>query len=62
MSKEYSCSLCKKVFNQKIDYTRHQNKKSPCISLSEMEKINKKREIIIDTKTELINVFKNSST
>ncbi len=36
MSKQYFCDLCKKVFNQKIDFTRHQNKKAPCITLTEM--------------------------
>ena len=36
MSKHYTCDLCKKVFNQKIDFTRHQNKKAPCISLNEI--------------------------
>ena len=40
MSKHYTCDLCKKVFNQKIDFTRHQNKKAPCISLNEIQKIN----------------------
>ena len=53
MSKEYSCELCKKIFNQKIDYTRH--KKTPCITLTEIEQINK----TTDNKTTLINVFKN---
>jgi type I restriction-modification system DNA methylase subunit/restriction endonuclease S subunit len=58
MSKEYSCDLCKKVFNQKIDFTRHTNKKSPCITLKEMENINKEKELKSDNKTILINVFK----
>jgi len=58
MSKEYSCVLCKKVFNQKIDFTRHTNKKSPCITLKEMENINKEKELKSDNKTILINVFK----
>jgi len=53
MLKEYSCELCKKIFNQKIDYTRH--KKTPCITLTEIEQINK----TTDNKTTLINVFKN---
>lgn len=58
MSKEYSCDLCKKIFNQKIDFTRHKNKKSPCITLKEMENINKEKELKSDNKTILINVFK----
>jgi type I restriction-modification system DNA methylase subunit/restriction endonuclease S subunit len=58
MSKEYCCNLCKKVFNQKIDLTRHQNKKAPCITLSEMEKINQEKEVKNDNKNTLINLFK----
>src|SRR3989304_850085 len=58
-SKQYSCDLCKKVFNQKIDFTRHQNKKAPCITLTEMQQISKTKEIKMDKKTTLINVFKN---
>jgi type I restriction enzyme M protein len=55
MSKEYTCELCKKVFNLKIDYTRHKN----CITLTEMQQINKSEEVKNDNKTTLINVFKN---
>jgi type I restriction-modification system DNA methylase subunit len=58
MSKQYSCDLCKKVFNQKIDFTRHQNKKAPCITLTEMQQINQTKEIKMDNKTTLISVFK----
>lgn len=59
MSKQYSCDLCKKVFNQKIDFTRHQNKKAPCITLTEMQQISQTKEVKIDNKTTLISVFKN---
>ena len=59
MSKEYCCDLCKKIFNQKIDYTRHQNKKMPCISLTEIQKMNQTKEIKMDNKTILISAFKN---
>lgn len=58
MSKTYTCELCKKVFNQKIDFTRHQNKKSSCISLSEMQQITQNKEVKMDLKNTLINVFK----
>jgi type I restriction enzyme S subunit len=58
MSKQYSCDLCKKVFNQKIDFTRHQNKKSPCISLTEMQQMSQTKEVKHDNKTTLISVFK----
>jgi len=60
MSKEYICDLCKKVFNQKIDFTRHQNKKTPCISLNEIQKIQKINEVKTDSKSTLINIFKSS--
>lgn len=59
MSKQYICDLCKKSFNQKIDFTRHQNKKTLCISLTEMEKITQTKEIKIDNKSNLTSVFKN---
>lgn len=58
MSKQYSCDLCKKVFNQKIDFTRHQNKKAPCITLTEMQQITQTKEVKMDNKTTLISVFK----
>jgi type I restriction-modification system DNA methylase subunit/restriction endonuclease S subunit len=58
MSKEYICNLCNKVFNQKNDYTRHINKKTPCISMNEIQKINKVNDIKKDLKTVLINLFK----
>ena len=57
MSKQYSCDLCKKVFNQKIDFTRHQNKKAPCITLTEMQQISQTKEVKMDNKTTLIRVF-----
>jgi len=59
MSKQYSCDLCKKVFNQKIDFTRHKNKKAPCISLTEMQQITQTKEVKMDNKNTLISVFKN---
>ena len=59
MSKQYSCDLCKKVFNQKIDFTRHQNKKAPCITLTEIQQISQTKEVKMDNKTTLISVFKN---
>lgn len=56
--KSYSCELCKKVFTQKCDYTRHKIKKAPCISLEEMEQIAKAKETSNDTKSHLTSVFK----
>ena len=57
--KSYTCELCKKVFAQKIDYTRHKIKKAPCISLEEMEELVKTKEASNDTKSQLINAFNN---
>jgi type I restriction-modification system DNA methylase subunit/restriction endonuclease S subunit len=55
----YTCEFCKKVFNQKIDFTRHQNKKAPCITLTEMQQISQTKEVKMDNKTTLIKLFKN---
>ena len=56
--KTYCCDLCKKVFNQKIDFTRHTNKKAPCISLTEMQQVVQAKEQTADMKGRLIKVFK----
>ena len=56
--KSYTCELCKKVFAQKIDYTRHKIKKAPCISLEEMEQLAKAKQSSIDSKSQLVGVFK----
>ena len=59
MSKQYFCDLCKKVFTQKIDFTRHQNKKAPCITLIEIQQLSQVKEVKMDNKNTLISVFKN---
>jgi len=59
MTTRYSCDLCKKVFNQKIDFTRHRDKKTPCITLTEMQQISQTNELKMDNKTTLIRSFKN---
>ena len=58
MTKQYSCDLCKKVFNQKNDFTRHKNKKTSCISLAEIQQINEIKEVNSDDKAALTNTFK----
>lgn len=61
MAKEYICELCKKIFRQKVDLTRHQNKKAPCININEMKtliEMESKDKRMAD-KRQLINVFKN---
>ena len=59
MTTPYTCELCKKIFAQKIDYTRHKNKKTPCITIDEIKEIVQIKEIKTDDKNILINVFKN---
>ena len=49
MTTQYTCDLCKKVFTQKIDFTRHTNRKAPCITLEKMHEITKKIEQTSDT-------------
>lgn len=57
MPKQYTCDLCKKVFNQKIDFTRHQNKKAPCITLTEMQQISQTKEVKTEFKINLSTIF-----
>lgn len=57
MSKHYTCELCKKEFNQKIDFTRHQNKKAPCITLTEMQQISQTKEVKTEFKINLSTIF-----
>ena len=54
----YTCELCKKVFKQKIDFTRHQNKKAPCVTLTQLQQLNQTKEVQTDTKNALISIFK----
>ncbi len=59
MPKEYTCELCNKVFPQKSDYIKHKNKKSPCISLNQIQEICQTNIVNTDIKTNLINTLKN---
>jgi len=59
MSKQYNCELCGKSFNQKGDFTKHKNKKAPCISLSQMTELAQTQQVKTDIKTTLISIFKN---
>ena len=58
MTTQYTCDLCKKVFTQKIDFTRHKNKKAPCITLEKMHEITQKIEQTSDVKGRLIQTLK----
>ena len=57
MSKLYTCELCKKEFNQKSDFTKHQNNKVSCITIDNIQIPIQLKEIKTDNKTALINVF-----
>ena len=57
MSKQYTCELCNKVFNQKIDFTRHQNKKAPCITIDKMHELTQTKGAKTDFKTNLSTIF-----
>ena len=57
MSKQYTCELCNKVFNQKIDFTRHKNKKAPCITIDKMQKLTQIKEEKGEFKTKLSGIF-----
>jgi type I restriction-modification system DNA methylase subunit/restriction endonuclease S subunit len=55
----YTCELCKKEFLQKGDLSKHQKKKTPCITMEQIQALTKIKEATTDTKTKLISVFKN---
>jgi type I restriction enzyme S subunit len=59
MGKDYCCELCGKIFEQKCDYDRHKNKKSPCVSIEKIEEIVQQKKENNDTKTGLATLFKN---
>jgi type I restriction enzyme M protein len=55
----YTCELCKKEFSQKGDLTKHMKKKTPCITMEQIQSLEQSKEINMDIKSKLINVFKN---
>ena len=55
MTKTYYCEFCKKLFDQKIDYTRHSQNRRSCVSLKEIQQIVQTG----DNKSILTNEFKN---
>ena len=57
MTKEYHCELCKKVFNQKIDFTRHTNKKTSCISIDKMQSLTQTKDAKSEYKINLSTIF-----
>lgn len=55
---KFICNLCKKDFRQKSDYTKHINKKSPCVSIQEIQNLTQSITINNDNKTKLTTIFK----
>ena len=55
---EYTCELCKKKFSQKNDLTRHQKKKTSCITFDEMQQIIQTKHVKEDNKIKFINELK----
>ena len=39
MTTTYKCDLCKKIFKQKGDYTKHIKRTSACVSLDKLKNI-----------------------
>ena len=54
----YTCELCKKDFSQKGDLDKHKKKKTPCITMEQIQTMVQTQEVNTDRKTELKNVFK----
>lgn len=53
----YTCDLCKKEFTQKIDFTRHTSKKTPCISKDEFKALTQSGVINTGHKSKLTSLF-----
>ena len=54
----YICDLCNKMFNQKIDFTRHKNKKSPCVSIDKIQELTLKKSSNQENKSNITTIFK----
>lgn len=55
---KYNCDLCGKSFKQKIEFTRHKNKKTACVTVDKIKEIQHDNLIISDKKVKLTNLFK----
>ena len=54
---KYTCKLCLKEFRQKVDYTRHTNKKNACVSIDQLRKIEEKKSYNDDSQQQLTTLF-----
>lgn len=53
----YTCELCQKEFNQKGDLTKHKAKKTPCITMEQIQGMTKVKEETNDIKGKLKGTF-----
>ena len=54
----YTCELCQKDFNQKGDLTKHKAKKTPCITMEQIQGMTKTKEETNDIKELMKGAFK----
>ena len=57
MAKQYNCELCQMTFAQKIDYTRHNKRKTPCISIDKIQSLVQTKDTKTEEKNNLTNIF-----
>lgn len=57
MTKDYTCELCNKQFKQKIDYTRHTSKKTPCVSIEKIQEMTLNTKVVSDNRSKLATIF-----
>ena len=53
----YTCDLCQKEFNQKGDLTKHKAKKTPCITMEQIQGLTKAKEETSNIKGTLKGIF-----
>jgi hypothetical protein len=54
----YVCELCKKEFTQKGDLTKHKAKKTPCITMTQIQELTHSNAAEVDSKQKMKATFK----
>ena len=54
----YVCDLCKKEFSQKGDLTKHKAKKTPCITIAQIQELTHSNAAEVDSKQKMKALFK----